>query len=371
VPAAAFVTLCALAFLAPSPRARLDELEERRRAEESAARLLAEQESSVLDTLAEAERSAALSLAEARRAEAAQAVSEAALSRAQAEEGAAAGAERARLEALRPRLFARARLGRTGELQLLLASSSLSDLVKRRYLLDRILRSDLVLLSGAQAARAAAQRARGAKEAEAVRLKELAEEAAEKRDEALARREEREALLEALRSARSLHERAAGEVAEQEQKLAEFVATLPPPRTALAGETGFAALKGKLPLPAPGPITAGFGRVVNPRFNTVTVQNGLDIAAPAGAPVRAVAAGRVVHAGWFKGYGNLVIVDHGEGYHSLVAHLASMRTAMGEEVAAGEVLGSVGDSGSLKGPYLYFEIREQGRPVDPRPWLRE
>ncbi len=149
------------------------------------------------------------------------------------------------------------------------------------------------------------------------------------------------------------------------------MATLPPPRTPLAGATGFAALKGKLPHPAPGPIAVGFGRVVNPLFNTVTVQNGLDIAAPAGAPVRAVAAGKVVHAGWFKGYGNLIIVDHGEGYHSLVAHLGSMQTAMGEEVGAGTVLGTVGDSGSLKGAYLYFEIREHGRPVDPRPWLKE
>jgi septal ring factor EnvC (AmiA/AmiB activator) len=115
----------------------------------------------------------------------------------------------------------------------------------------------------------------------------------------------------------------------------------------------------------------GFGRVTDPRFKTVTLQNGVDIAAPAGAPVRAVAAGRVVHAGWFKGYGNLIIVDHGEGFHSLVAHLASMQTAMGEEVAAGAVLGTVGDSGSLKGPYLYFEVRERGRPVDPRVWLKE
>jgi septal ring factor EnvC (AmiA/AmiB activator) len=114
----------------------------------------------------------------------------------------------------------------------------------------------------------------------------------------------------------------------------------------------------------------GFGRVVNPRFNTVTVQKGVDIRAPAGAEVRAIAPGRVAHAGWFRGYGNLVIVDHGDGFHSLVAHLASMNTAMGEEVEAGTLLGTVGDSGSLKGPYLYFELREGGRPVDPGAWLR-
>jgi septal ring factor EnvC (AmiA/AmiB activator) len=362
--------LLALALAAPSPRVRLDALEQRRRAEERAARLLADQESSVLDALAESERDLAEAVAEARRAEAARLASEASLARAREEEAAAVQAEKSRLASLRPRLLARARLGRTGELQILLASSSLSELVKRRYLLDRILRSDVRLLAEAQAARAAREAARTARQEEAVRLAALAAEASERREDAKARREEREALLAALRSARSLHERAASEAGEQAHKLADFVATLPPPRTALAGPTGFAALKGKLPHPAPGPITVGFGRVLNPRFNTVTVQNGLDIGAPSGTPVRAIAAGRVVHAGWFKGYGNLIIVDHGEGYHSLVAHLGSMQTAMGEEVAAGAVLGTVGDSGSLKGTYLYFEIREHGRPVDPRPWLK-
>jgi murein DD-endopeptidase MepM/ murein hydrolase activator NlpD len=369
-PSLAAAPLLALALIV-NPRERLDSLEARRRAEEEAARLLAEQEKSVLDLAAEAERALSEAVAEARQAEAARSASEEALVRAREDESAAVEREKARVAALRPRLLARARLGRTGELQLLLASGSLSDLVKRRYLIDLILRSDMRLLSEAQAARAAREAARAARQEEARNLATLAATAAEKREDAQARREEREALLSALRSARNLHERAAAEAAEQSRKLADFVATLPPPRTALAGRTGFAALKGKLTRPAPGPITVGFGRLLNPRFNTVTVQNGLDIGAPPGAPVRAVAAGRVVHAGWFKGYGNLVIVDHGEGYHSLVAHLSTMQTALGEEVAAGAVLGTVGDSGSLKGPYLYFEIRERGHPVDPRPWLRE
>jgi murein hydrolase activator len=153
----------------------------------------------------------------------------------------------------------------------------------------------------------------------------------------------------------------------QAQKLATLVGGLGPACAPAPGV--FAARRGKLPRPADGPITVGFGRVVDPRFNTVTVQNGLDIAARAGASVRAVAPGRVAHAGWFKGYGNLVILDHGDGYHTLVAHLGSMRAAMGVAVEAGAVLGTVGDSGSLKGAYLYFEVREKGRPVDPRPWL--
>jgi septal ring factor EnvC (AmiA/AmiB activator) len=118
-----------------------------------------------------------------------------------------------------------------------------------------------------------------------------------------------------------------------------------------------------------GPVAVGFGRVVDARFRTVTVQNGVDIAARRGDAVRAVARGRVVHAGWFKGYGNLVIVDHGDGFHTLVAHLDTMTAAGGEDVEAGTLLGTAGDTGSTRGVFLYFEIREKGRPVDPRAWL--
>jgi len=361
--------LLAAALAAGSPRAQLDALEARRRAEESAARLLAEQERSILDTLADAEKALAEARAEWRQVEGERAQAELALRRARDGEVAAQARTTARLAELRPRLFARERMGRAGELRLLLEARSLADLVKRRYLLDRILSRDLALLAEARAALAERERARAEREIEAARLKVLAGDVEDRRLQAEARREERETLLAALRGARALHEKAAVEASAQARRLAEFVSTLPPPRAGVAGPAGFAARRGHLLAPAPGTITVGFGRVVNPKFNTVTVQNGIDLEAPAGAPVRAVAPGRVVHAGWFRGYGNLVIIDHGEGYHSLVAHLASMRTAMGEEVEAGDVLGTVGDSGSLKGPYLYFEIREKGRPVDPRPWL--
>ncbi|ACG71941.1 Peptidase M23 [Anaeromyxobacter sp. K] len=370
VPSAPLGIALALALAAGGgPRAQLDALEVRRRAEEAAARMLAQQERSVLDTLAESEAALAAAAAEARRAEAARAGAEAALSQAREEEAAAQARMQARLAELRPRLAARERLGRTGELQVLSSSRSLADLVKRRWLMERILSHDVALLAEADAARDARERARAARQREAGRLAALAKEAAERREDAAALREERETLLAALRTARGFHERAAAEAVVQQRRLAEFVATLPPPRSGGALPEGFAARRGRLPLPVAGHVTVGFGKVVNPRFNTVTVQNGLDVDAPAGAPVRAVAPGRVVHAGWFKGYGNIVIVDHGDGYHTLVAHLASMRTAMGEDVPAGAVLGTVGDTGSLKGPYLYFELREKGRPVDPRPWL--
>jgi septal ring factor EnvC (AmiA/AmiB activator) len=359
----------ALALLAADPRAQLEALRARRERQEAAARELARREVSVLGALEEAQRAALETEALARRAEGERDQSERRLARARQEEQAADLRFRAAQQELAPRLAARARLGRAGELRILAASPSFSELVRRRYLLDRVLERDAAVTREARAAREAQGRAREGAEQEARRLAASAAEAGERRAAARRALERRQSLLSAVRGEKALLDRAAAEAAGQERMLSEFIAALPPPRRGEAAYRGFAGLKGRLPRPVAGPVEVPFGRVVNPRFRTVTVQNGVELQARAGEEVRAVAPGLVVHAGWFKGYGNLVIVDHGEGYHSLVAHLSAMRTAMGEEVEAGALLGAAGDTGSLRGPSLYFEVRERGRPVDPAAWL--
>ena len=110
--------------------------------------------------------------------------------------------------------------------------------------------------------------------------------------------------------------------------------------------------------------------VEDPENGTRTFNSGLIFDAPYGAPVRAVHDGRVVYSGWYKGFGNLVIVDHGDEVHTLYGHLSAIRRARGEDVSGGAVIGAVGDAGSLRGPQLYFELRIDRRPVDPAPWLR-
>ncbi len=362
------VALLAL-LLGTDPRAQLEALEARREAERAAAALLSARERSVLDVLEEAERVWRAAQAEAVRAEGERAASAERLERALREEAQADDRYREVLAGLRPRLLARQRMERVGELGLLASAESLGELVRRHALLDRVLAHDAATLRTALVAVDERERATAARQAEAERLSTLAAEALAGRGAAEARRDGRRALLASVRGERQLHERAAAEADGQSRKLAEFIAALPPPRTGEVPYKGFAQLRGKLPSPASGAIEVAFGKVVNPRFRTVTVQKGIDIAAARGEAVRAVAPGRVVHAGWFKGYGNLVIVDHGDGYHTLVAHLESMSTAAGEDVTAGALLGTVGDTGSLKGPYLYFEVRENGKPLDPGAWL--
>jgi septal ring factor EnvC (AmiA/AmiB activator) len=360
--------LLALA-LAADPRARLEVLEARKAAEREAARELANREQSVLDTLETAERSWREAEAKARSADADRGRSADRLARAVSEEEAADARHRAILARLRPRLAALQRMGKVGELRLLVSAPTLADLVKRRALLGKILASDAATLREAHDVLAEQERLTTERRTEAARQEAFAAEARERRADATARRDRFRATLSAVRGERQVHERAASEAEAQSRRLAEFIEALPPSRTGSAPYKGFSSLRGRLPRPAGSRIEVGFGRVVDPKFRTVTVQKGVDIAAQRGEDVLAVAPGRVVHAGWFKGYGNLVIVDHGEGFHTLVAHLASMTAAAGEDVDAGALLGTVGDTGSLKGAYLYFEIRDNGKPVDPRPWL--
>jgi len=132
----------------------------------------------------------------------------------------------------------------------------------------------------------------------------------------------------------------------------------------------FERLKGKLVWPAAGPLSSGFGRQEHPRFHTVTFNHGIEIAAPEGKDIVAVAEGSAIYADWFKGYGRLIILDHGGGYFTLYAHASELLVRSGESVSRGQVIGKVGDTGSLEGPQLYFEVRYKGKPQDPLAWLQ-
>lgn len=135
-------------------------------------------------------------------------------------------------------------------------------------------------------------------------------------------------------------------------------------------DRGFASQKGRMPLPVRGEIVETFGKHKHPEFNSYTFSKGLSISAGAGAEIRSIYEGSVIFADYFKGYGNMVIVDHGGGYFSLYAHASKILKKVGAEVARNEALATVGEIDSARGPMLYFEIRHQGKPVDPAGWVR-
>ncbi len=219
-----------------------------------------------------------------------------------------------------------------------------------------------------------------ARQAELAGLKaEARREQAEVDREAARRR----LLLARVRDERAYHERMVGELSEAAGRLEAFIRELaarqrrlakaPPPRVPGAPPSpgGFGGLRGNLPWPADGRIVAAFGPQVHPRFGTRTFRNGVDIEAAEGTDVVAVYAGQVVYTGWFKGYGNLIILDHGNEYYTLYAHVAEILVTEGEDVRQGQRIGTVGDTGSLSGARLYFEVRHGGKPQDPAEWLRQ
>lgn len=135
-------------------------------------------------------------------------------------------------------------------------------------------------------------------------------------------------------------------------------------------DRGFASQKGRMRMPVKGEVIETFGKHKHPQFNSYTFTKGLVIAASLGSEIRAIYEGTVIYAEYFKGYGNMVIIDHGGGYFSLYAYASRIAKKVGSEVGKGEVIASVGDVDSTKGPALYFEIRHQGKPVDPSGWVR-
>jgi septal ring factor EnvC (AmiA/AmiB activator) len=127
--------------------------------------------------------------------------------------------------------------------------------------------------------------------------------------------------------------------------------------------------RGLLDWPVDGQVSVPFGDQQHPRFRTTVPHPGVDFAAPQGADIRAVFEGEVVFAEWFRGYGLTLILDHGDGTVSVYAHASAILCEKGSWVRRGQVVAKVGDTGSLKGPYLYFQIRQDGQPEDPMTWL--
>jgi murein hydrolase activator len=131
----------------------------------------------------------------------------------------------------------------------------------------------------------------------------------------------------------------------------------------------FGNLRGDLPKPVDGSLAQSFGEHLHPRFHTKTVQSGLLITTAEGAPVQAVADGKVVFAEIYQSYGPMVILDHGSGYFSLYTHLRNFNVSKGQVLKAGEGIGAAGDT--IDGPRLGFEIRHFAQPQDPNKWLKQ
>lgn len=181
-------------------------------------------------------------------------------------------------------------------------------------------------------------------------------------------RREKETRLRALRQMEAAAERLEKMMEEIARRALARRRELP---SAPTPGSGLQAMRGRLEWPVRGQISAPFGKFKHPEFTAEILRKGIDIEAPMGEEIKAVEKGRIVFADRFSGYGKMVIVDHGERYYTIYGHLSEILKRNGDAINRGEVLGRAGDSDSLAGAKLYFEIRKDGHSLDPVPWLRK
>ena len=303
------------------------------------------------------------------------------------------GRDEAELAALRARLRARLKQlavdGEGGAARALLGAEGFTELALRRRFLAQLAQNDSTLTSDVRRVEnsVAAQRvAVRERIAEGERTRALLDE-----QKALlsATRDERARTLERMRGERDVLKQAAKDLIEKHRELQVLMNRIvaePRPMSSLGGSSstssstgtssGVPAARGGLlregllwPV-AEGVVIRNFGSTIDRDSRAEIVCNGVELRSAPDTPVYAVAAGHIVHTGWLRGFGRVVIVDHGEGHHTLYAHLARSSVGVGEEVARGQQIAVVGDTESDNGPKLYFELREHGRPRDPAPFLR-
>ena len=316
---------------------------------------------------------------------------------------------RARESLLRGRLRALYKQGQLAYLPFLLSATDAHDFVERVRFTARLAQYDAQLLQQHRTNLEALERARRAARDREEQLAKARLRVAAKTEEIEKERLKKDGFLSKIREEQGSYASAVREIEEASARLVALITELeqqrkreaerqrkrelerqaqeqrhrqarlqppPPPSSPRPLETrdsdaqgSFARLRGRLAWPIEGKLISGYGREKHPTFNTYTFKKGIGIGAPLGSDFRSVEAGDVLYADQFKGYGNLLILSHGDSYYSLYAHAAELLVQVGEKVKRAQVVGKIGEGGSFNGPALYFEIRHHGKPENPLEWL--
>ena len=269
------------------------------------------------------------------------------------------------------RLNALFRMHMMGRIEMAGPPSSLFNFVITQNALKKVVRSDFVLLD---------KQTRNMKELSKLEqdlniqyklksdLQEQLDNEVELRKKETLKKEE---ILREIRRRKRLSLAAMDSLEASARALDKTISAIAPPSLACGVKNSFDGQKGQLLPPVKGEIISNFGTKRKGDYNAFTFQSGIDIKAEPGTPVKNVFNGEVMFAQWLKGYGNLMIINHGNNYYTLYAHVEELYKKKGERVDTGEIIGTAGDTGSMKGPCLHFEVRHHGKPVDPLKWLKK
>ena len=297
------------------------------------------------------------------------------------------------------RLAAYYRMGSAGLMNVLFSSESLPELLDFKEYFGIMVQRDHKVIQQYLAQIKESNRAREDHAREKLRLMKLTDELSQKEKRLNQIRQEKNILLKQVTTEQHLYEQAIQEI---EDAAADLAATLQRIQTATepqTGETqpipvvkqrsdsietekkkrpkrtapgdGFSGHKGFLEPPASGTVIKVFGQEIKGTFKSSTTSNGIDIRVEKGMEITSVYDGKIIHSGYLRGYGNLIIIDHGQQYFSLVSRAADFYKKEGSKVTTGEVIGMTGEGDPLYGEGLHLEIRKGSKPEDPLLWLKK
>jgi septal ring factor EnvC (AmiA/AmiB activator) len=272
------------------------------------------------------------------------------------------------------RMVALYKLNWLGKFQLVASATSLNELLQRKTAIARILAYDEKVMSQIMDNRRSLEIMRSQLHAQRDEKRRRAEQYQQEIDQMAAERTKRSKLLAYVRKEMSVQQATVESLKQAALKLDEKIQNLGVGVTGTAADEyfedkPFQAYKGLLKMPVKGKIVSLFGKFKNTRYDVLNFRSGIEIQTERGEPIQAVYRGKILYADWFKGFGNMIIIDHGNSYYTVYAHIEEVFKTAGDVVESGEVMATVGDTGSMTGPKLYFEVRHHGKPLDPMQWL--
>lgn len=267
-------------------------------------------------------------------------------------------------EQLRKRLRAIGMTGRASFITTLLTSDSLGDFASRRWVLERIAVRDRQLLNDVERLQRSIA-ARKARQDQLVgQVAGLVGEQQSEQNELSAAKEQKKDYLGELRGRQAELRKQLDELDAESAALAAQIRAYQRARQQSGG--ALPEFRGAFMKPVAARLTSTFGMRMHPILRERRMHTGMDLAAGSGTPIKASAPGVVISAGYMRGYGYTVVIDHGGGISTLYAHCSRLMTSGGARVRQGQVIAAVGATGLTTGPHLHFEMRVNGRPVDPR-----
>lgn len=283
------------------------------------------------------------------------------------------------------RLNAYYRMGPIGVINVIFSTATLPDLLNFREYFQHLLQYDQQVIENYRAKINNLIQAQMTLHKEKKRLVSVISDIKNQEKLLVATRKDRVALLDRVNTEKKLYQRALQEIEEAAEQLTGTLEKLKkqttkskkitkkrlqsPKKRRPKGHSDFASHKGRLDPPVPGTVTTYFGRNTKGKFGITTYAQGIDIKTTPEINIKAIYDGKIVYAGMLRGYGNLIIIDHGEQYYSLISRAGELYKKEGDSVNTGEIIGIMSDQSGLISEGLHFEIRHGTEPENPLHWI--